>query len=62
MTVNDKPQHPSKAVEISPETQTLVEQTIPHASDEVKQSTMMMIEVIKQQGEHCQATTDDMNA
>ena len=49
MAINETPQHSPKAVEISLETQALVEQKIPHASEEVKQKTMEIMEAIKQQ-------------
>ncbi len=49
MTVDGIPQDPS--VEISPDTQAIVEQKMPNASDDVKQRTMVLMETIKQRSQ-----------
>ncbi|MGF1524335.1 MAG: hypothetical protein ACFBSF_18600 [Leptolyngbyaceae cyanobacterium] len=49
MVANNTPQHLPDSVKITLETQNLVEQTVPNASDAVKQKTMELIEIIKQQ-------------
>ena len=39
----------TKASAVSPETQAIVEQNLPHASDEVKQKTMQLMDATKKQ-------------
>ncbi|NER82954.1 MAG: hypothetical protein F6K42_26035 [Leptolyngbya sp. SIO1D8] len=60
MAVSETPRHPPEVIEISLETQTLVEQTIPCASDEVKRKTMELMEIIKWQSQaNLEATKDN---
>lgn len=52
-------QNQPETIEISPETQAIVEQKMPHASDDVKQKTMELMEAIKQRVQADLKAADD---